>query len=151
VASRRDPIEFLETFGALARCLRALGTHSYGTVELSRTQARFLRHIGQHSRISQAALSRATATDPTLTGRTLQLLIERGWVRRKRSEEDRREYVLELGAAGQSARKRAEAIREQIAERIAAVLQEKDLEDFERIAKKLLAAFKDYAEGSDRS
>jgi hypothetical protein len=48
--------------------------------------------------ISQADLARATDTDPRLTGRALETLLLRGWVRRKRSKEDRREYILELGA-----------------------------------------------------
>jgi hypothetical protein len=42
---------------------------AYATLELGSTQARFLKHIGQHSRISQAELARLTETDPTLTGR----------------------------------------------------------------------------------
>jgi DNA-binding MarR family transcriptional regulator len=104
-------------------------------------QAKCLRHIGKHSRISQADLARATQTAPTLTGRALEPLVERGWVRRKRSEEDRREYVLELTASGRRARQRVERAREGIIEQIATVLDEKDVEDFDRIAKKILAAF----------
>ena len=75
------------------------------------TQARFLRHIGDHSRSSQADLARATASDPTLTGRVLQSLIARGWVVRRRSDEDRRQYLLELSASGRRARARVEAAR----------------------------------------
>ncbi len=61
------------------------------------------------------------ATDPALTGRALETLIERGWVRRERSEEDRR--------------------RLELAERVVAVLDERDLEDFARAAHKMIAAF----------
>ncbi len=104
-------------------------------------QAKLLRHISRHSRISQADLARATQTAPTLTGRALETLIERGWVRRERSPEDGRQYLLELTATGQRARDRAEEAREGIIERMAKVLDERDLEDFDRIAKKLLAEF----------
>ena len=110
-------------------------------LELGSTQAKFLRHIGKNSRISQADLARATATDPALTGRALESLVERGWVRRSRSEEDRRQYVLELGVAGQRARKRVEEARAEVAGRLAAVLDARDIEDFERISRKILAAF----------
>jgi DNA-binding MarR family transcriptional regulator len=137
---RREPDEFLERFSDLSRCLRALAGRTYATFEVGSTQAKFLRHIGRNSRISQADLARATATDPTLTGRALETLIDRGWVRRSNSEEDRRQYVLELTAAGQRTRKKVEDARRRIAVQMTTVLDDRDLEDFERIAGKMLAA-----------
>jgi DNA-binding MarR family transcriptional regulator len=145
MARRREATEFIEQFVAVRRCITAVATQAYATVDLGGTQAKFLRHIGKHSRISQAELARATATDPTLTGRVLQTLIERGLVRRQRSDEDRREYVLELGAAGRRARDRVEKLRAQLAERVVDALDERDVDDFERIAGKILAAFDDSA------
>lgn len=138
--ARRNPDEFLESFSQLSRCLRALAARTYATFEVGSTQAKFLRHIGQNSRLSQADLARATATDPTLTGRALETLIERGWVRRSNSEADRRQYVLELTAAGQRTRKKIEEARRRIAVQMTDVLDGRDLEDFDRIARKLLAA-----------
>jgi DNA-binding MarR family transcriptional regulator len=138
---RGDPREVFERIVALMRAIRAVAAQEYATFEVGSAQAKFLRHIGRNSRISQADLARATDTAPTLTGRGLETLIERGWVRRKRSEEDRRQYVLELTASGQRARERVEEARQGIAERIAAVLDERDVEDFDRIAKKIFAAF----------
>jgi DNA-binding MarR family transcriptional regulator len=100
-------------------------------------QAKFLRHIGRESHISQADLARATQTAPTLTGRALESLVERGWVRRKRSEEDRRQYVLELTAAGQRARARVEGVRQGVLRRITDALDQKDIDDFDRVSKKI--------------
>jgi DNA-binding MarR family transcriptional regulator len=137
----RDSHEFFERLGALSRCLRSVAAQTYAALEVGSAQAKMLRHIGRQSRISQADLARATETAPTLTGRALETLIERGWVRRKRSEEDRREYLLELTASGQRARERVEQARERIIERIATVLDERDVEDFDRIAEKILALF----------
>jgi len=137
----RETAEFLERFGLLSRCLRATLAQSYATLDVGSTQAKFLRHIGRHSRISQADLARATATDPALTGRALQTLLERGWVRRKRSEEDRRQYILELSAAGQRARRRVEEAREQTAERVLSVLDAQDVESFDRLVAKIVGAF----------
>jgi DNA-binding MarR family transcriptional regulator len=139
--ARSDPHEFIESFGALSRCIRSVAAQAYATFEVGSAQAKFLRHIGRHSRISQADLARATVTAPTLTGRALETLVERGWVRRKRSEEDRRQYILELTASGQRTRQRVEEARDGIVEQIARVLDERDLEDFDRIVKKILAAF----------
>jgi len=145
--ARREPDEFLERFSELSRCLRALAGRTYATFEVGSTQAKFLRHIGRNSRISQADLARATATDPTLTGRALETLIDRGWVRRSNSEEDRRQYVLELTAAGQRTRKKVEDARRRIAVQMTDVLDDKDLEDFERIAGKMLGALDEPEEG----
>jgi DNA-binding MarR family transcriptional regulator len=137
VVPRRDTREFFERFTGVSRLLRSIAEQAYATFEVGSTQAKFLRHIGRNSRISQADLARATLTAPSLTGRALETLIERGWVRRRRSEEDRRQYLLELTAAGQRARERVEETRERIIERITAALDEQDVEDFDRIATKL--------------
>jgi len=140
-AEERDPIHFIETFGALWRCLMAVSDESYAAEKLWSTQARFLRLIGEQRGMSQAELARATGTAPTLTGRLLQTLLERGLVLRKRSEEDRREYLLELSANGQRTRRRVIEARTRFAERVVAVLDPRDLDDFERIAQKLFQAF----------
>jgi DNA-binding MarR family transcriptional regulator len=138
--ARRKPHEFIDSFGALSRCLRSAMSQAYAALEMGATQAKILRHIGRQSRLSQADLARATGTDPALTGRGLETLIERGWVRRKRSKEDRRQYLLELTVSGQRARRRVEDARQRFAERLASALDEKDEEDFDRVVKKVLAA-----------
>lgn len=134
------PHDFYEQLSAVLRGLRAIASQAYAKLGLGSAQAKFLRYIGQNRGISQADLARATDTAPTLTGRALETLIERGWVRRKRSEEDRREYVLELTASGQRMRERVERARAGVIRRIAAALDDRDVEDFDRIAKKILAA-----------
>jgi DNA-binding MarR family transcriptional regulator len=139
--ARRDPHELFDRLTNVARCVRAVAAEAYADFGIGTLQAKFLRYIAQNSRISQAELARATDSAPTLTGRALETLVERGWVRRKRSEDDRRQYVLELTPAGQRARERVEQARESIIERVAAALDERDMEDSERIAKKILAAF----------
>jgi DNA-binding MarR family transcriptional regulator len=62
-------------------------------------------------------------------------------VRRERSEEDRREYLLDLTPAGRRMRDRVEKVRSRVAGEIVATLDDRDLEDFERIANKILAGF----------
>jgi DNA-binding MarR family transcriptional regulator len=138
---RRDSHEFYERFGEVLRCIRGVAEDAYAAIDIGRTQAKFLRYIGANSQISQAQLARATRTWPTLTGRTVEALIERGWVRRKRSGEDRRQYVLELTASGKRVRERVDLARNGVMESLARVLDEKDAEHFDRIATKILAAF----------
>jgi DNA-binding MarR family transcriptional regulator len=141
VAPRRNGAQFIETFSALKRLVNGLALQAYATTELGTTQVRFLRYLRKHPRLSQAELSRGTQTDPALTGRALQTLIERGWVLRERSAEDRREYLLDLSAAGRRAVTRIEALRAELVERLVEPLDERDLKDFERIAGKLLKQF----------
>jgi DNA-binding MarR family transcriptional regulator len=134
-------IAFIETFGGLWRCLMNVSDEWYAAEKLWSTQAWFLRYIAEHRGLSQADLARATDTAPTLTGRLLQTLLERGLVLRKRGTEDRREYVLELSADGQRTRRRVVAARGRFAAKVVSVLDRRDLEDFDRIAKKLFRAF----------
>jgi DNA-binding MarR family transcriptional regulator len=141
--AKRDAHDFFERLSEVTRCLRSVATQAYAEFEVGSAQAKFLRHIGKNSRISQADLARGTATAPTLTGRALETLVERGWVRRKRSDADRRQYVLELTAAGERARARVEAAREAIIERIGTALDQRDFDDIARISRKILALFAD--------
>lgn len=145
--ARPDAHELYDRLGAIVRCLRAAAGDAYAALGIGSAQAKLLRHIGQNSRISQADLARATGTAPTLTGRALEPLVERGWVRRRRSEEDRRQYVLELTASGQRARARVEQAREGIIARLATALDARDVEDLDRVAKKILAAFEEPPDG----
>jgi DNA-binding MarR family transcriptional regulator len=138
--ARPDPHAFYERFSEVTKRVRAVAEEAFASFEVGSTQAKFLRHIGLHSQLSQADLARATGTAPTLTGRALESLIERGWVRRKRSQEDRREYLLELTASGHRVREKVERARDQIIRRIGEELDERDVADFDRIARKVLAA-----------
>jgi DNA-binding MarR family transcriptional regulator len=138
---KRESTDVLESFSAVSRCLRSAAGEAYAAFDVGNTQAKLLRYIDRRGRSSQAELARVTMTDPALTGRTLEALISRGWVKRTRSEEDRREYLLELTASGQRARKRVEQARAQIARRMAAALDSRDVADLQRVTTKVLAAF----------
>ena len=134
------PTDFIERIGLVRRRVSALSGPVYAKVDLGTMQAKLLRHIGKTDAISQAQLARATDSDPTLTSRTLATLIERGLVKKERSEEDRREYVLELTASGKRLREKVEKLRSEFAAQIIAKLDERDIEDFDRVTRKLLAA-----------
>ena len=134
-------MQFLETFGLLKRSLTGLIDASYGTVGLGSTQARLLRCIGDGEHLSQADLARATRTDPALTGRALQTLIDRGWVQRRRSREDRRAFSLALTESGEALLRSVLSVRDDVARRVVSHLSEDDLAAFERIARKLAEAF----------
>ncbi len=143
MSTRRDPTEFIETFGTVRRRISALAAQAYAAADLGPMQAKLIRHLGKHAPISQAELARITDSDPALAGRVLAALIERGLIRRERSTADRREYVLELTAAGRRMRDRIEKLRSELAGRIVGALDDRDLTDFDRIANKILDSVRD--------
>ena len=145
MSSRRLAHEFLDTYARLKRSLAALTAREYAQLELGSAQVRFLKQIARSPSISQAELARATETDPALTGRALQTLIKRGWVRRVRSATDKRAYVLQLGAGGKRIMSRVEAVRSELAEQITASLDDRDRDDFQRIVDKIVTAIEQRA------
>lgn len=138
--SRRDPEAFIDTFVSVRRRISAVAAQAYAGADLGPMQAKLLRHLGKHAPISQAELARITDSDPALAGRVLTTLIERGLIVRERSTVDRREYVLELTAAGRRLRDRIDKLRSEVAARVVGALDARDLDDFDRIAKKILAS-----------
>ena len=135
-----QPTDFIERIGLLRRRISALGASAYAQLDLGTMQAKLIRHIGKHSAISQAELARATDSDPTLTSRTLATLIARGLVKKERSAEDRREYVLELTAAGKRLREKVDRLRSEMAARVVAALSAADLAEFDRVTQKIISA-----------
>jgi DNA-binding MarR family transcriptional regulator len=114
---------------------------TYAPLGIGSTQAKLLRAVRERRAMSQADLARATGTDPALTGRALRTLLDRGWVRRRRSRDDGRAFSLELTAEGEALFARVEAARDALVARLDAALDESDVAAFDRIVRKLLAAF----------
>ncbi len=138
---KRDTAKFIDSFRSLKRLVSTLAQEAWSATELGENQVRVLRQLGRTPRVSQAEISRETRTDPALTGRAVEGLLERGYIVRERSEEDRRGYLLDVSPAGRRVVKRIEELRAALVEKIAAPLDAKDLDDFERIVGKLVAEF----------
>jgi DNA-binding MarR family transcriptional regulator len=113
--------------------------HARSALELSSTQARLLLYVAEHNGISQAQLATATNTDKALTGRVIEGLIERGWLKRSRSQEDARAYVLSMTAPGRKFTMQLQEIAAGITERLSHALDDRDVENLRRIAAKLTA------------
>lgn len=131
----------LSNLGALKRSLRAATADAYGDLGFGEAQMKLLRHVAAEPGLTQVDVARATQTDPALAGRALRGLLDRGALSRKRSDTDGRAYVLTLGPNGPSLLAEIEAANAKFIERLSAPLNERDLVDFDRIAKKLIAAF----------
>ncbi len=138
---RRAPAHFIDTLSALRRRLASVAEGAYAPFDIGPTHAKLLRTLGEHQPMSQADLARATRTDPALTGRLLLVLQDRGWVRRRRSREDRRAFSLELTPEGEDILAQVKKAREALSRRIEACLDDDDLDAFDRLVRKLLDAF----------
>jgi DNA-binding MarR family transcriptional regulator len=136
--SRDQASELLNLFFALKRASGWTNKQSYAPLDMSPTQVRLIEYISGNDGVSQTELARATDTDKALTGRLLQSLIERGWLRRGRSDEDARAYVVRLSPAGHDLMTHLEGIRAEVLDRLAQTLDPCDVTDFQRIVKKLL-------------
>jgi DNA-binding MarR family transcriptional regulator len=104
------------------------------------TQARLLLYAAEHHGVSQAELARATDTDKALAGRVIEGLIERGWLRRDRSSEDARAYIVSVSASGRKVATQLNRIGSEILSKLSQTLDDKDVEEFKRIANKLIDA-----------
>ncbi|HEX7702103.1 MAG TPA: hypothetical protein VF403_15305, partial [Kofleriaceae bacterium] len=60
------------------------------------------------------------------------------WVLRTRSPDDRRAYVLQIGAAGRRVLDRVEELRIRLRAKVVTSLDERDLADFKRIVSRIL-------------
>jgi DNA-binding MarR family transcriptional regulator len=145
--SRRGAAPFIETFSGLKRRLSSVVEEGYAPLGISATQAKLLRVIGQSQPMSQADLARGTSTDPALTGRILRTLLDRGWVRRRRSKDDRRAFSLELTSEGEDLYRDVKARRAALHARVERCLDADDRAAFERIAEKLVEAFPEGRKG----
>ena len=131
---------FIERFTAVKKRISTLAAQAYAEAGVGSLQAKLVQHLGLRSPISQAELARATDSDAPLTGRAIHTLLARKVVRRARSDQDRREYVVSLTPAGRRLFERVAKLQDRIASRIVDALDDRDIADFERIAAKILAA-----------
>jgi DNA-binding MarR family transcriptional regulator len=71
--------------------------------DLTIPEWRVLATLGQFEAMSAKAIGRHSAMHKTKVSRAVRTLEERRWLRRRPSEEDRREEILTLTAQGESA------------------------------------------------
>jgi DNA-binding MarR family transcriptional regulator len=128
---------FIETFAETKRVVSLIAWRMMAPLGVGRAQVALLRELGRAGPTTQCALAHATMLDPSAAARSLTVLCERGWVRRRRGERDRRESYVELTARGRRFATSVEATYAEIAKVLGARLDEGDVADLERICAKL--------------
>jgi DNA-binding MarR family transcriptional regulator len=85
-------------------------TKHMGPLELKAVEFSILVLVASNEQVNQKQLGQALDVSPPNLAVTLDRMVERGWVERVRSTEDRRSQLVVLTAAGQKLVQRAEKI-----------------------------------------
>jgi DNA-binding MarR family transcriptional regulator len=128
---------FLEIFVETKRVVSLVAARMMAPLGLGRAQVALLRELGHSGPATLSALAQATMLDPSAAARSLTVLSNRGWIRRRRGELDRRESYIELTARGRRFVTRVEATYSDIARLLSARLNDHDITDLDRICAKL--------------
>lgn len=134
-----DAMAFVKNLAELKRASRAVTAGASEALGLNDTQVKVLRHVAANGSMSQAALARATETDPALLGRALKPMLKARQLVRVADKDDARAYVIEIGPAGKVLVTASGKAIERLAKAFTAPLDAKDLADFERIVRKIVA------------
>ena len=128
---------FLDIFVETKRVVSLVAVRMMAPLGLGRAQVALLRELGRSGPATLSALAHATVLDPSAAARSLTVLSNRGWIRRRRGELDRRESYVELTARGRRFVTRVEATYSDIARLLGTRLDHRDIADLERICAKL--------------
>lgn len=85
-------------------------TKHMGPLQLKAVEFSILVLVASNEQVNQKQLGQALDVSPPNLAVTLDRMVERGWVERVRSTEDRRSQIVVLTAAGQKLVQRAEKI-----------------------------------------
>jgi DNA-binding MarR family transcriptional regulator len=128
---------FIATFAETKRVVSLIAWRMMAPLGLGRAQVALLRELGRSGPATQCALAHATMIDPSAAARSLTVLSGRGWIRKRRGEQDRRESYVELTARGRRFVTSVEATYAQIAKLLGSQLDQRDVDDLARICAKL--------------
>lgn len=128
---------FIETFSECKSVVSVLIWRAMAPIGIGRAQVSLLLALGRHGPSTLSTLAGLTGIDPSAAARSFTLLSRRGWIRRRRGEQDRRESYIELTPSGQQLRRKVDGIYARIGEQLEEQLDAIDLADLERIAGKL--------------
>jgi len=129
--------EFIDSFLGMKRVVALVLCRATAKLGVGQAQVALLRELGRSGAATQATLARATMIDPSAAGRTFTAMARKGWIRRKRGREDRRESYVELTASGKRLVAQVEAVYAETAATMGALLDARDVAALERIRVKL--------------
>jgi DNA-binding MarR family transcriptional regulator len=117
-----NPDEVLQLFVVVRRQLNLVATAALRPLDLGPKQATILRELRARESASLAELSKSTHTDPAATGKIIESLIRKEWVKRDEDPADRRRCLVSLTGSGKELAKRLEKVVHGLAEDFSSTL-----------------------------
>ena len=90
----------LREIGTLSRCIHTISDTKFRGLDLQKGQFIFLTRVCENPGINQIDLSNPLKVDKTTTAKTLQKLIDAGYIRKARDEQDKRMWRLYAESKG---------------------------------------------------
>lgn len=129
MSSNAVDLSLLLMYGRVRRQLNLLVTQLLKPHGIGPKQAVLLRELSELKSASLSTLAERTFTDPAATGRAVDGLIKRGWVKQTDDPNDRRRWLVTLTKQGQAAAQEFEGVFRTLANEFCKPLdnKEKDL------------------------
>ena len=90
----------LREIGTLSRCIHTISDTKFRGLDLQKGQFIFLTRVCENPGINQIDLSNLLKVDKTTTAKALQKLIDAGYIRKARDEQDKRMWRLYAESKG---------------------------------------------------
>ena len=90
----------LREVGTLSRCIHTISDTKFRDLDLQKGQFIFLTRVCENPGINQIDLSNLLKVDKTTTAKALQKLIDAGYIRKTRDNQDKRMWRLYAEAQG---------------------------------------------------
>ena len=143
-------LSLLEQFGQIRRLLNQLATQAFREVDLGPLQATILRAIWKSETPSMTSLVKSLGGDPAAIGRTVDLLMKRGYVLKQRHPIDRRQWLLGLTPKGRGLAPKVDRIACEMVTVFAASLTAAERQQLERIQENLTTHLEALVSGKAR-
>lgn len=146
--ARTDPVDREELLHALSDTWKVLYREDeqlLAPTGLSPVELRLLRTLAEKGPCSMALLASGTVVTPPAITNSVDHLEERGLVTRIRDTDDRRVVFVEITKQGEESLQKGLEIHRSFLKRLAAALEDEDLERLATILRKLARAAEDLA------
>lgn len=130
-----------ECIFSLAQCYRvniraAVNANELG---LNAMHVRCLHVIADTPDCTANCIVKKMGRDKAQIARLVKDMIEKGWLEKTPSSEDKRSYILTLSESGRALQQKISVIEKDLEKTLLTGLTEKDVAEFQRIAEKMLA------------
>lgn len=106
---------------------------------LNGMHVRCLHVIAYQSQCTANTIVQSIGKDKAQIARLIKDMIDKGWVEKQASEEDKRSQILSLSNAGKQLQQQIGELEKEIEGSLLDGLSRQDIADFHRISKKMLA------------